>query len=54
MGHVIQLALGAFMSRLGGIGHIEFWESHECNQQSGEDESIDIGESQRLGREGNA
>ena len=30
------------------------WEADECNQQFGENESIDIGKSQRLQKEGNA
>ena len=54
MALVIQLALGAFMSRLGVKGRTKFWEAHECDQQFGENESIDIGKSQRLRKEGNA
>jgi len=54
MSHVIQQALGAFMSSLGVKGHTKSWEDHECNQQCGENESIDIGKSQRLRKEGNA
>jgi len=54
MAHVIQLALGAFMSSLGGKGRTKSWEAHECDQQFGENESIDIGKSQRLRKEGNA
>ena len=54
MAHVIQLALGAFMSSLGGKGRTKSWEAHERDQQFGETESIDIGESQRLRKEGNA
>jgi len=54
MAHVIQLALGAFMSSLGVKGHTKSWEAHERNQQFGENESIDIGKSQRLRKEGNA
>jgi len=50
---VIQLALGAFMSSLGVKGHAKSWEAHECNQQFRENESIDIGISQRLRKEGN-
>jgi len=52
--HVIQLALGVFMSSLGGKGHTMTWEAHERDQQFGENESIDIGKSQRLRKEGNA
>jgi hypothetical protein len=54
MAHVIQLALGAFMSSLGVKGHTKSWEAHERDQQFGENESIDIGKSQRLQKEGNA
>jgi len=48
MVHVIQLALCAFMSRLGVKGRIKSWEAHERDQQFGENESIDLGKSQRL------
>jgi len=54
MAHVIQLALGAFMSSLGVKGPTKSWEAHERDQQFGENESIDIGKSQRLRKEGNA
>jgi hypothetical protein len=54
MAHVIQLALGAFMSSLGVKGHTKSWEAHEHDQQFGENESIDIRRSQRLRKEGNA
>jgi hypothetical protein len=54
MAHGIQLAFGAFMSSLGVKGRTKFWEAHERNQQFGENESIDIGKSQRLRKEGNA
>jgi len=54
MAHVIQLALGAFMSSLGGKGRTKSWEAHERDQQFGETESIDVGKSQRLRTEGNA
>jgi hypothetical protein len=54
MAHVIQLPLGAFMSRLGVKGHTKSWEAHERDQQFGENESNDIGKSQRLRIEGNA
>jgi hypothetical protein len=54
MGLGIQLALGAFMSSLGVKGHTKSWEAHERNQQFGENESIDIGKSQRFRKEGNA
>jgi hypothetical protein len=54
MAHVIQVALGAFMSSLGVKGRTKSWEAHERDQQSGENESIEIGKSQRLRKEGNA
>jgi len=54
MAHVIQLALGAFMSSLGVRGRCKFWEPHEHDKQFGENESMDIGKSQRLRKEGNA
>jgi len=54
MAHVRKLALGAFMSSLGVTGRAKSWEAHERDQQFGENESIDIGKSQRLRNEGNA
>jgi len=54
MVHVIQLSLGAFMSSLGVKGRTKSWEANERDQQFGENESTDIGKSQRLGKEGNA
>jgi hypothetical protein len=54
MTHVIQLALGAFMSSLWVKGHTKSWEAHQRDQQFGENESTDIGKSQRLQKEGNA
>jgi len=54
MSHVIQLALGAFMSSLHVKGHAKSWEAHERNQQFGENESTDIGKNQTLPKEGNA
>ena len=35
-------------------GHTKSWEAHECDQQFGENGSIDIGKIQRLRNEGNA
>jgi hypothetical protein len=52
--YVIQLAFGASTSILGVQAHTKSKEVHEPNQQFGENESIDIGNSQRLLREGNA
>ena len=54
MVHIIPLALDAFMSSLGVKGSTKSWEAHERDQQFGENESIDIGKSQRLRKEGNA
>jgi len=42
------------MSSLGVKGRTKSWEAHERDQQFGENESIDIGKSQRLRKEGNA
>jgi len=54
MAQIIQLGLGAFMSSLGVKGHTQYWDAHELDQQFGENESTDIGKSQRLRKEGNA
>jgi len=54
MAHVIQLALGASMRSLGVKGRTKSWEAHERDQQFGENESIDIGKTQRLRKESNA
>jgi hypothetical protein len=54
MAHVIQLGLGAFMSSLVLKGRNKSWEAQERNQQCGENESIEIGNGQRLRKEGNA
>jgi hypothetical protein len=48
MAHIIQLALGAFMSNLSVKGRTKSWEANNHDQQSGDNESIDIGKSQRL------
>jgi hypothetical protein len=48
MAHVLQLALGVFMSSLSVKGHTKCWEAHEQDQQFGENESLDIGKSQRF------
>jgi len=54
MAHVIQLALGAFMSSLVVKGRTKSWEAHERDQQFGENENTHIGKGQRLRKEGNA
>ena len=53
MAHVIQLALSAFINSLGVKGRTKSWEAYEHDRQFGENESIDIGNSQRLRKEGN-
>jgi len=50
--YVIQLALGAYISSLGVTGRTKSWEAHQPDQQFGENESIDIGKSERLLKEG--
>jgi len=54
MAHTIQFALGAFISSLGDKGRTKYWEAHERDQQFGKNENTDIGNSQRLRKEGNA
>jgi len=54
MAHIIKLAWGAFMSSLGVKCRTKSWEAHEHDQEIGENESVDIGKSQRLRKEGNA
>jgi len=54
MAHIIHLASGAFMSSLGVKRHAKSWEAHERDQHFGENESIDIGKTQRLRKDGNA
>jgi hypothetical protein len=51
---IIQPAVGALMSSLGVKGRTNSWEAHEDDQQFGENESIHIGNSQRIRNEGNA
>jgi hypothetical protein len=54
MAHVIQLALSAIMSSLSVNGRTKSWEAHERDQEIGNNESMDIGKSQRLRKESNA
>jgi len=54
MVHVIQLALGEFMRSLGVKGRTRSWDANERDQEFGENESIDVGKSQRLRKQGNA
>jgi hypothetical protein len=53
MAHVIQLAPGEFIRSLVVKCSTKSWEAHERNQRFGGNESIDIGKSQRLRKEGN-
>jgi hypothetical protein len=46
MAHIIQLSLGAFMNSLGVKGRTKSWEAHERDQQFGENESTNIGQSE--------
>jgi hypothetical protein len=48
MAHVIEQALGTFMSGLGVKGRTKSWKAHERDQQFEENETTDIGKSQRL------
>jgi hypothetical protein len=48
MVHVIQLALGPFLSSLGVKDRTKSSEAHEHDQQFGDNESTNIGKSQRL------
>jgi hypothetical protein len=54
MSHVIQIALGEFMSSMGVRGRTKSWEAHERDHQFGGIEGIDIGKSERLQKEGKA
>jgi len=54
MAHIIQTALGAFMSSLSVKGRTKSWEAYERDLEFGENESIDIGKCPRLRKEGNA
>jgi len=46
--HEIRQDSGGFWSSPDVKGHTKSWEVHEGDQQFGENESIDIGKSQRL------
>jgi hypothetical protein len=54
MAHVIQVALGAYMSSIRVKGHRKSWEVLDGQQQFGENESTDIGKSRILPKEGKA
>ena len=54
MAHVIQLGLGSFKSTHGVKGRTKSCEAPQRDQQFGENESMVIGKSQRLRKEGNA
>jgi len=49
---VIHPTLGAFISNLGVKGYTKSWKMHEHNHHFGENETADIGKSQRLWKEG--
>jgi len=53
MAHIIQLALGAFMTNLRVRCRTKSWEARERDQQFGEHERTESGKSQRLWKEGN-
>ena len=53
MAPVILLAFGGFMSSLSEQYPTQSWEAHEPDQQFGENESTDIGKSERLPKVGN-
>jgi len=54
MVHIIQPAVGAFMSSNIEKGRTKSWKAHEHDQLFRQNESTDIGMSQRLRKEGNA
>jgi hypothetical protein len=54
MAHIIQLALGAFLSGLGVKGRTKSCEAQERDEQFQENDSTEIGKSQRLRKECNA
>jgi hypothetical protein len=54
MAHIIQLDEAAFMSSLGVEGRTKSGAAYERDQLDGENESIDIGKSHRVQKEGNA
>jgi hypothetical protein len=54
MAHIIELSFGVLMCPLDVKGRARSWEAPERDQQFGENETTDIGKSQRLRKEGNA
>jgi len=54
MAHIIQLASGEFMSSLSVKGCTKSWKVSERDHQFAGNDSIDIGNSQRLHKESNA
>ena len=54
MAHVILLVVSAFMSSFSVKGRTKTWQAYERDQHSGENESIDIRQSQGLRKESNA
>ena len=54
MGHFILLDVGAFMCSLGEKGRTKSSDAHDRDQKFGENQSIEIGKSERLSKKGNA
>jgi hypothetical protein len=54
MAHVIKIALGAFRSITGVNGRCKTWETHEHDQQVGENGTTAFMKSRTLRKEGNA
>jgi hypothetical protein len=52
--NIILLAMGVFMNSLGVNGCTKSWEADKHDPQVGENESTDIGKSQRLPKQNNA
>jgi hypothetical protein len=52
MAHIIQLALSALRSSLGVKVLTKSWEAQTCDQQFGDNQSMDIGKCQRLRKQG--
>jgi hypothetical protein len=53
MAHIIHHGMGGFLSSLNVKGSTRSGRAHECEQQFGANESIEIEKSQRLQKEGN-
>jgi hypothetical protein len=53
MAHVIKPVMGVFMCSLGVTDCTNSWENHEHDQQFGENESTDVGQSRRMRKKAN-